>query len=201
MPSNKFLNQKEVLEGNDALGYIDYGVLSEENKEFLLTNGWDFEFIIPPSAVYFPGNNLIKARLTGVDMAVPSGLTEVSAVYRGFTIRQSVISGTTAGTITLNFTDREDQAISAFIDDWRDKMGTRENRFAFRKEDTIAEGKLTMYNTSRKPIRVYTFKALQINEGSGTLNVAFNSDDPQQAGMCSLPLSFEHFTYEMLNTN
>lgn len=193
MARNLFLDAKELMSQNDALNYINYATLSEEQKEFLRTDVWDFEFISYPAAVYFPGNDLLKARLQSVDPAFPAGIGEISAILRGFTIRQSTISGTTSGTVTLNYIDREDQAVTAFVDDWRDKLGTRENRYAFRKEDTIATGKLTMYNSSRNPIRIYTLHALQPNAGEGGLNPGFNSDDPAQAGQLALPLTFEHF--------
>lgn len=193
MAKNLFLDAKELLLQNDGLNYINYATLSEEHKEFLRTDLWDFEFTVPAPAVYFPGNAMLKARTQGVDPAFPGALSEISAVIRQFTIRQSVISGTTSGTITLQYIDREDQAIAAFIDDWRDKLGARDNRYTFRKEDTIAEGKLTMYNSSRKPIRIYAMHALQPNDGTGGLNPSFNSDDPGQAGQYSLPLTFEHF--------
>lgn len=199
MARNLFLDAKELLLQNDGLNYINYQTLSEEHKEFLRTDLWDFEFTVPPAAVYFPGNAMLKARTVGVDPALPGALSEISAIIRQFTIRQTVMSGTTQGNITLQYIDREDQAIAAFIDDWRDKLGGREDRFTFRKEDTIAEGRLTMYNSSRKPIRIYTLHALQINDATGPLNTAFNSDDASQAGQYSLPLTFEHMSLEWKN--
>ena len=79
------------------------------------------------------------------------------------------------------------------------KCGDREHRFAYHKEDTVCDGRLTLFNSSRFPIRVYTFRNLEINEGSGTLNPQLGSDDPQNIGTCSLPMTFEHFTLDWRN--
>jgi hypothetical protein len=192
MPRNLFLDAKELLMQNDGLNYINYATLSEEHKEFMRSDLWDIDFVIPPAAVYFPGNALLKARTQGVDPSFPGGLTELTAIIRQFTIRQTVMSGTTAGTFTINYQDREDQAISAFLDDWRDKLGGRVDRYTFRKEDTIAECRLTMYNSSRKPIRIYTLKAVQPSDGTPALTHSFTSDDPAMLGTINAPFSFEH---------
>ena len=200
MANNNFLKATDLLAQNDNLNYLNHGFLKEDNKEFLRTDLWDFEFIVPPAAVYFPGNDLMRARLVSVDPSIPAGVGEITAIIRGFTIRQATISGTTSGTVTLNFIDREDQAISAFIDDWRDKLGGRENRFAFRKEFTIAEATLTQFNTSREPIRRFTLHTLQPSgDAIGTLNTPYSSDDPAQGGTCALTLTFEHFTLDWEN--
>lgn len=192
MAGNLFLDAKELLLQNDGLNYINYNTLKEEHKEFLLSNLWNFRFSVPPAAVYYPGEQMLAARTQSVDPSFPGGLTEVSAIIRQFTIRQTVMSGTTAGSFTVQYNDREDQAIAVFIDDWRDKLGDRENRYMFRKEDTIATGILTMYNTSRKPIREYTLHAVQPGDGSPVIQGSFNSDDPTNIGQYSIQFTFEH---------
>jgi len=199
MAKNIFLEAKQHLVQNDRLNYMNYEDIREEKKEFIRNDFFDFEFISTPSAVYCPKPEILKARLAAIEPNFPAGVGLMEVTIRGFTIRQAVIQGTTAGSIALTFYDREDQAISAFIDDWRDKLGDRQNRYAFRKEDTCAEGKLTVFNTSRKPIREYTMHSLQIADGLGTLNVAYGSDDPQQSGTCQLVMNFEHYDYQFLN--
>jgi hypothetical protein len=194
MSRNIFLDASNLLKQNNGLNYINYDRIKEEGKEFLRTDVWDFTFTVPPAAVYFPGNDLLKVRCSECQPQFPASLSEISATIRQFTIRQSVMSGTTSGGISLTYTDREDQAISAFIDDWRDKISGRNTRYSFRKEDTVAEGVLTMYNSTRHPIREYLCHSLQPeSDMSGTLNPSFNSDDPQNAGTCNLSLRFEHF--------
>lgn len=193
MSNNLFLDEKEILQQNDTLNYINYETISEDNKEFLRSDVWDFTFTQAANAVYFPGNALLKARTQAVNPQFPVGLGQMSAVIRQFTIQQTTISGTTAGTISIDYNDREDQAITAWLDDWRDKCGTRESRFSWRKEDTIAQGRLTMMNSSRKPIRIYEILTIQPTDVGNGLNPAFNSDDPQNVGQVSATFAFEHY--------
>ena len=193
MASNLFLDAKELLLQNDGLNYINYDTLSEEHKEFLRSDLWDFTFTQPANAVYFPGNAMLHARTKAVNPSVNVGLGQMSAVIRQFTIQQAVISGTTAGTIGIDYQDREDQAINAWLDDWRDKIWGREHRYSFRKEDTIAQGRLTMYNSSRKPIRIYDLLTIQPQDIGSGLNPAFSSEDPSDVGSISATFGFEHF--------
>lgn len=136
---------------------------------------------------------MLHARTKAVNPSVNVGLGQMSAVIRQFTIQQAVISGTTAGTIGIDYQDREDQAINAWLDDWRDKIWGREHRYSFRKEDTIAQGRLTMYNSSRKPIRVYDLLTIQPQDVGSGLNPAFNSEDPSDVGSISVTFGFEHY--------
>lgn len=199
MASNLFLDAKEMILQNDGLNYINYETLSEEHKEFLRSDVWDFQFTQAANAVYFPGNALLKARTQAVNPQFPVGLGQMTAVIRQFTIQQTTISGTTAGTIGIDYNDREDQAIMAWLDDWRDKCGGRENRFTFRKEDTIAMGRLTIFNSTRKPIRIYSVLTMQPTDVGNGLNPSLNSDDPQNVGQISATFSFEHFHLDWKN--
>jgi len=193
MASNLFLDAKELLLQNDGLNYINYETLNESQKEFLRSDLWDFTWTSTPNAVYFPGNALIKARTRAVSPSFNYAISQIQVVIRQFTIQQNHISGTTAGTIGLEYTDREDQAISAWLDDWREKLWGRDHRYTFRKEDTIANGRLTMYNSSRKPIRQYDLLTMQPTDIGSSLNPQFTSDDPANTGDISATFSFEHF--------
>jgi len=197
-----FLDAKNLLLQNDPLNYINYDKLNQERKEFLRSDLWDFTWTKPCNAVYFPGNAFVKARTIGVNPSINfSGTTELTATIRGFTVRQNVYSGTTSGTITIQYQDFEDQAIMAWLDDWREKLGDRENRYTFRKEDTCAEGTLTVFNSSRKAIRLYTLKCIQLSDPgiSGLYTPSFTSDDPSNMGDISATFSFEHCQLEWKN--
>lgn len=188
-----FLDPKDILNQNNGLNYINYENINEDQREFLLSNLWDFEFIVPPAAVYFPGNALLKTRMVSVSPTFPQALTEVSATIRQFKINQSVPSGNTNCTVQLEFIDREDQAISVFVRDWANKIGDPDTKFQYRKEDTICQGVLTMFNTSRVPIRRYKcFTGQPLSEGFQP-GLQFTSDDPAQNGNVSLNLTFEHY--------
>lgn len=197
--SNIFLDVATIIGDNDNLDYINYESISEEHKEFLRSDMWDLEFLQAPAACYFPGNELLKKRTKGTTPSFPTELGEISADIRHFTIRQKTISGTTKGTISVDYVDREDQAIRFFLDDWRDKIWNRQNRYAFRKEDTIATLKLTQFNSSRVPIIEYVMYAVQPDAIGDPFNSAFTSDDPANTGEFSVTFSFEHYDVNPLN--
>jgi hypothetical protein len=199
--ANLFLESIDLLaSANDPLNYIEYDKINEEQKEFLRSDLWDLQFLEAPHAVYFPGNDLLRLRTTEVNPSFNAGLGEISAVIRQFKIRQTVISGQSDGTISVNYVDREDQAIRSFIHDWREKLWALKNRYTFRKEDTIGTIKLTQFNSSRKPIAEWKMYAVQLQDGDAdAMNKAFNSDDPSNNGEFSVTYSFEHYEYEALN--
>jgi hypothetical protein len=124
---------------------------------------WGFEFIQLPKVVkpeeIEPLKKLLKERFISV--------------------APEFIEGKSHGSITLKYTDKDDQTISKFIDGWGETLCSRENRSAFRKEDTIAEGELT--DLSSKPIRTYKLFSLQ------PTNI-----DISQPYQCTLTLRFEH---------
>lgn len=191
---NLFLEAKSLLEKNDQLSYINYDDLNQSGYEFLRSDLWDFQFTVPAPAVYFPGNDFVRRRMRAVTPTFNSSIGQLGAVIRGFQIWQNTYSGTTAGTITIEYQDFEDQAIMAWLDDWREKLGDRSNRFSFRKQDTVAQGELTVFNSSRVAIRKYTIKSIQLQDpgASGLYSPGFNSEDPSDLGQISANFSFEH---------
>jgi len=198
--ANQFLQSSVITDQNSDLDYINYDSIREDNKEFLLSNVWDFKWTTVPAAVYFPGNPLLKVRTTSVTPQFNIGITQMMAIVRQFTIQQSVITGTTAGSISFEYVDKEDQAITAWLWDWREKMGGMKDRFLFRKEDTIGEGVLTMYNSTRRPIRIYTLRTMQPIDIGNTLNPQFNSDDANNNNsMASATFAFEHWELNWAN--
>lgn len=190
MAKNLFLDAKELLQKNDSLNYINYENINEEQREFLRTDLWDWRFSVPPAAVYYPGDDLIHTRLRAVSPQFTYGMsTTITATIRGFDIQQNV-GFKSSGTLTLDFTDREDQCISVFLTDWQEKLTARDTKYTFRKEDTVAEGILTMFNSSRIPIRRYKVLTVQLMDPAPSLS--FTSDDPAQNGELSANFTFEH---------
>ena len=193
MANNLFIQAKDMIQQNDTLNYINYQKISEGHKEFLRSDVWDFEFTKVADAVYFPGMDLLHARMMSVTPQFNVGLSQMQATIRQFTINQTALSGTTSGSLSMDFMDREDQAITVWLDDWRDKMGSREERYAFRKEHTYSDGKLTHMNSSRKPLRIFEIYTIQPTDVGGALNPSYGSDDPQNVGQISASFSFEHY--------
>lgn len=186
------LDPSDILAQNNTLNYIGYENINEDQKEFLLSNLWDWEFLTPPACVYFPGNAKLKVRMVSVQPTFPQGVNQVSATIRQFQINQSVPSGNTNCQVSIEYVDREDQMVSIFIRDWANKIGDPDTKFQYRKEDTICTGILTMMNTSRVPIRRYKCLTGQPTQGFEP-SQTFGSDDPQQNGNVTLQLNFEHY--------
>ena len=192
----QILDPADILKKNDALNFINYKNINGEQQEFLRSDLWYFEFIVPPACVYFPGNDLIKARLTEVSIQTGGSLTPIQANIRGFEIQQNV-SVHSNGSISLSFVDFEDQSISIFKRDWQQKLTNMDNKFTYRKEDTVAQCKLVQLNSSRIPIYEWVFQTCQLTDG--TINRTFGSDDASNNGNVEMNLSFEHCVPQELN--
>ena len=63
----------------------------------------------------------------------------------------------TAGTLSLQFTDKEDQALTYFFDDWRQKIADRDTKYSFRKDDLVCDCRLILTNSSRIDVRTLVF--------------------------------------------
>jgi len=180
------------ISNDDILKYINFEQIRQEDKEFIRNDLWHFEFITSPPAVYFPGQELIQARLKTVSFDTEENITTLNAVIRQFNINQAVIGGNTNGTITLNFVDREDQAIALMIDDWREKIFSRSNRFAYRKVDLMCDCKLQVFNTNRAVIREYIFRNCQSNKTLEPFGTTSDSPDTTNTEL-DFGMSFEHY--------
>ena len=192
-----FISALQALQDNNALNRINYIDISENEKEFLLDTNWECTMTKKPAAVYYPGDDIWKSRLNSVTPGIPADVTGVSQVIRGFTINQKTAVNT-AGSISLVFIDREDQAMSAMFDDWKQKICDREIRFQFRKEDTTANLKHVMFNTSRIPVRKLEFLGCQPSSAElkedGVGDIESNS-----LGELSVSLDYEHSRRVFLN--
>jgi hypothetical protein len=198
--ANKFIDIKDVVSEGDYLSYINYDELKEEHKEFLRSDLWDVEFLEAPHAVYFPGNALLKRRIRSANPSFNAGMSELMAIIRQFYIHQTVRSGQSNGTISLDYQDREDQVIRAFLWDWYNKISDHETRFSFRKEDTQAVIKLTEFNSTRRPIAEFVMYSCQPTDGAAeAINKPHESEDPADNGQYTSTLSFEHYTFRFLN--
>ena len=161
------MQQKGIMgkysSNSDCLNYINYQTIREGNKEFLRNDVWDFEFITPDMKL-FPDRFLFKVRVTDIKVEFP---TENGS-----------------GTITLNFIDREDQTISKFIYDWRNKHSKLKDVGCI----------LTLFNEKRKPIRIYTLHDLQ---PMGMIDLNLCSGSKAQTITC--PLKFGHYHVQWCN--
>ena len=177
---------------NGYMDFVDYTqTYKDDNKEFLRGDMWQLDWV-PPKIVYWPGDKIMNARLNTVNVAINYGVSGIQKRMRGnFSIYQQT-SQDTSGTLTLGFIDKEDQAITYFIHDWKDKVCNMETRFSFRKDDIVAD-KLTLHvlNSSRIPVRTLEFYNCIIMDG--TLDES-GSDAPE-ADRADVQLSMMFETY------
>jgi hypothetical protein len=161
------MQQKKLDERNssnsEGFNYINYQTIREGTKELIRNNIWDFEFITPDMKL-FPNRHLFKVRITDIKVEFP--------IENG------------SGTITLNFIDREDQTISKFIYDWRNKYSKLKDVGCI----------LTLFNEKRKPIRIYTLHDLQ---PMGMIDLNLGGEPKTQTITC--PLKFGHYHVQWCN--
>lgn len=194
---NKLVPQL-VRSGNGYMNFVDYeNSYREDNKEFLREEMWQFEFINAPKIVYYPGNDLFFRRLNNVNVSISGSVNGFEKRMRGnFTIIQKT-GQDTSGSLSLGFVDREDQAISYFIDDWKQKIADRDTKYSFRKDDLVADCKLVLLNSGRIPVRTLTFWNCIIDDASLDEN-GVESDGSDRSDI-QLSLRFEHYSRDFDN--
>ena len=199
MSRSPFLNSQDFINTDDALSYLNYASLIEDNKEFLRTDMFNFEFIpVSKSGSRVLNidliNKILKESLIKIEPCFPSAPCEIAAIFRSWPKqRQSTTINNTSGYIILKFNNKHEYELLKFIEDWKNNS-KREGRFAFLKEDVVADGKLTMFNTSRKPVRIYNLYTMYImGDETDKLNDTANKEEVY------LQLGFEHFTLDWEN--
>lgn len=186
------MSVKSLVTGNEkALGFLNYDNLKETDKEFLRGDLWEFTIVNPPKVVYYPGDDIFKRRLIQINLGVDTSVNGFEKRMRGNYVVIQKTGQNTAGTISLQFTDREDQAISYFVDDWRQKISDRDCKYSFRKEDLVCDAKLEIFNSSRVPVRTLKFYNCIIQDAQLDENGA--AEDGSDRADVPLNLQFEHY--------
>lgn len=187
-----------VRSGKGLMHFIDYeNTYRDNNREFLRGDMWEFKVTNAPKIVYYPGDDLINARLNSVQVGIDYSTTGIEKRMRGgFNIAQRT-SQNTSGTLTLQFVDREDTAITYWVTDWRNKISDPDTRYSFRKADLVMDAKLTITNSSRIAVKTLYFYNLlyqdaPINENGEEASETDRAD-------VSLSMSFEHYHREEEN--
>lgn len=187
-----------VRSAGGNMSFIDYqGSYKDDNKEFLRGDMWEFEFINPPKIVYYPGKDLINKRLNSVNISINTSTNGFEKRMRGnYTIMQKT-GQMTNGQLALSFVDKEDQAISYFVDDWRQKIADRDTKYSFRKDDVVADCKMILTNSSRKTVRTINFWNCIIDDAPLDMNGV--AEDGTDRSDVQLTMSFEHYDLEWNN--
>lgn len=182
----------DLVKGSGGrMSYVDYDAYKDENKEFLRGDLWHFSFLNAPKIVYYPGDEIFNKRLTQVNVGIDNSVNGFEKRFRGnFTVYQKT-GQNTSGTLSLNFIDREDQAITYFLDDWHQKIADRDTKYSFRKDDLVADCKLELLNSSRIVVRTLTFYNCIIADK--TFDESGVAEDGSDRSDVQLTMNFEHF--------
>ena len=116
------------------LEHRHYIKVAEANLENIRNDIWDINFTKWPSAVYCPDSNpnaagKIKTRLNSIE---PGSLTEpqfINKTVLGHEVNSPGGRNSQPTDVTLNFNDREDQAISFMILDYQNQSGDSDTGF------------------------------------------------------------------------
>lgn len=180
-----------VRDGKGLLSFIDYqNTYKDDNKEFLRGDMWQFSFINAPRIVYYPGDTIMNARLNQVNVGIDYSVNGFEKRMRGnFSIIQQT-GQNTSGTLSLGFIDREDQAITYFLDDWHQKIADRDTKYSFRKDDLVADCQLVFTNSSR--IKVRTLKFYNCILADRTIDENGVAEDGSDRADVQMTMRFEH---------
>ena len=190
---------RDLVRNSDGyMKFIDYlETYRDDNKEFLRGDMWEFRFLNAPKIVFYPGDKIFKSRLNQVNVGIDYSVNGFEKRMRGnYTIFQKT-GQNTAGTLTLGFVDKEDQAISYFVDDWRQKVADRDTKYSFRKDDLVADCELVLTNSSRIKVRTLNFYNCIIQDAQIDENGV--AEDGTDRADVQLSMNFEH--YERLHDN
>ena len=184
-----------LIKRDSRMGFIDYhDSYVDGNKEFLRGDMWEFKFTRAPKIVYYPGDDLINQRLNSVNVGIDSSVSGITKQMRGGFIIEQRTGQRTNGSLNLQFVDREDQSLTYFFVDWRNKIADPDTKYSFRKGDLVAECKLILTNSSRIDVRTLTFYNCQLQDAPTDENgVAEDGSDR------SVSLTFEHYDREFNN--
>ena len=189
----------ELVRSSDLhMKFIDYHEsYFDDNKEFLRGDMWQFDFMNPPKIVYYPGDEIIHKRLNSVNLSMDTSVNGFEKRMRGnYVIRQQT-GQSTNGQLTLSFIDKEDQAISYFVDDWKQKIADRDTKYSFRKEDVVCDCEMFITNSSRIDVRHLTFYNCVIMDAPLDENGA-DTDGTDRSDI-QLSMAFEHMEREFVN--
>lgn len=187
-----------VRQSNGRMTFIDYEKsYKDDNKEFLRGDMWEFKITSAPKIVYYPGDGIINKRLNSVNVGLDYSVTGIEKRMRGGYVIQQRTNQNTSGTLTLNFVDREDCAITYWGQDWRDKIADPDTKYSFRKDDLVMDCELYLTNSSRIDVKQLKFYNCQITDAP--VNENGEQDSETDRADVSLTFSFEHYSRTQLN--
>lgn len=178
--------------------FIDYeNTYKDNNKEFLRGDMWELKCLNAPKIVYYPGDEILNARLNSVQVGIDYSATGITKQMRGGWRIEQRTNQNTSGTLTLSFVDREDCSITYWVTDWRDKIADPDTRYSFRKDDLVSDWQLIITNAQRIDVKTITFYNAQFQDAP--INENGELDSESDRADVTLSLTFEHYHREHNN--
>lgn len=171
------------------LAHRNYKMIAESNLEAIRGDIWDLNFTKWPSAVYNPGEDLLKVRLNAVTPGANTESLTIDKTILGFQIHSPGGRGATNGSSAFNFIDREDQAVTYMILDYLTQSGDPDTSFGRHKTELIMEYNLLFYNTLLKPVRKLEFYTALYDSSTLPNDTTDRGGDLSDV---SLSVKFEH---------
>lgn len=178
--------------------FIDYeNTYKDNNKEFLRGDMWELKCLNAPKIVYYPGDEIINARLNSVQVGIDYSATGITKQMRGGWRIEQRTNQNTSGTLTLSFVDREDCSITYWVTDWRDKIADPDTKYSFRKDDLVSDWSLVITNAQRIDVKTLTFYNCQFQDAP--INENGELDSESDRADVTLSLTFEHYNRQHNN--
>jgi hypothetical protein len=179
-----------VRSGDGRMKFIDYeNTYKDNNKEFLRGDMWELSFINAPKIVYYPGDDIINARLNSVQVGIDYSATGIEKRMRGGWNIQQRTNQNTGGTLSLSFVDKEDCAISYWTTDWRNKIADPDTKYSFRKDDLVCDIQLVITNAQRIDVKTLNFWNCQFQDAPINENGELESEADRADVTISLTLN------------
>lgn len=178
--------------------FIDYeNTYKDNNKEFLRGDMWELKCLNAPKIVYYPGDEILNARLNSVQVGIDYSATGITKQMRGGWRIEQRTNQNTSGTLTLSFVDREDCSITYWVTDWRDKIADPDTKYSFRKDDLVSDWMLVITNAQRIDVKTLTFYNCQFQDAP--INENGELDSESDRADITLSLTFEHYSRQHNN--
>lgn len=178
--------------------FIDYeNTYKDNNKEFLRGDMWELKCLNAPKIVYYPGDEILNARLNSVQVGIDYSATGITKQMRGGWRIEQRTNQNTSGTLTLSFVDREDCSITYWVTDWRDKIADPDTKYSFRKDDLVSDFQLIITNAQRIDVKTLTFYNCQFSDCP--INENGELDSESDRADVTLSLTFEHYSRQHNN--
>lgn len=162
MDLNQVINlANEAANNSNDFAQMRWNKYKDNNKEYKRPDLWTFKMLVPAPAIYYPGDEIINARMADCSVSRNSWTFKTSepTAIRGYKPIAAQPSGFVdmSGSVTLNFADKQDYAIELWIKSTRDLISHPETRFSYPVELLMSQMELSFHNTVQQRVKVWTF--------------------------------------------